>query len=65
MGFWSTVLVALRLRSGALPVSTAPLHLYRVRLAAVTAPRLRVNAESTSRVRNNFDSVQRVRVEAR
>lgn len=65
MGFWSTVLVALRYRSGQVPVSTEPLQSFRKRLDAAKTQRIRVDSTTVQKTRNNVDLVHRVRVEAR
>lgn len=64
MGFWSTVLVALRFRSGQVPVTTEPLQSFRKRLDAVTTQRIRVDSTTVQKTRNDVDLVHRVRVEA-
>lgn len=64
MGFWSTVLTALRFRSGRLPVITEPLSVRRLRLDA-SVPRLRRDTVTVRRVLSNSNVTHRVRVEVK
>lgn len=65
MGFWSTVLVALRFRSGQVPAVTDPLHTHRIWLDGATRQRVRTKAVSVRKIRADVESVHQVRLEAR
>lgn len=65
MGFWSTVLVALRFRSGQVPVVTDPLHSFRIRPNVMAAQRIMAEALMVQKIRNDAELVHRVRLEAR
>lgn len=63
MGFWSTVLVALRYRSGAPPVVTEPLVAHRIRIDK-SPVKLRLDAAVSYRVMSDSRVAHRLRVEA-
>ncbi len=65
MGFWSTILAALRFRSSGIAVATEPLHIHRVRSDAQIFRRVRASAVKVTRIRNDIESVHRVHLEAR
>lgn len=65
MGFWSTVLIALRFRADRVPVITAPLHSHRIWLDAVLVDRVRAETVMAHKIRNDFERVHRVHLEAR
>ncbi len=64
MGFWTTVLVALRLRAGQVPVVTDPMHSHRLWLDAVSARRIKIDAGTVQKLRSDAEVVRRVHVEA-
>ena len=64
MGFWSTVLVALRFRSSEVTVVTDPLHTRRIQLDAVLQ-RVRIDGAAVQKIRSDALSVHRLRLEAR
>ena len=64
MGFWSTVLAALRFRASQLPVVTEPLQVHRLRLN-LSLLLLRRDSITTHRVLNNVNLAHRVRTEAK
>ena len=63
MGFWSTVLIALRFKAGQPPVATQPLVVDRLRLNKSLA-QLRRDSITRHRVLYNTNVAHRVRVEA-
>ncbi len=65
MGFWSTLLIALRFKTGALQVVTDPLHSHRIRLDLKATHLFTAESVSAYRFVNDVESTSRVRVEAR
>lgn len=65
MGFWATVLVALRFKSDQVPVVSEPLHSFRKWLNSETEHRVRVNTVTVQKIQNDVELVHRVRLEAR
>lgn len=64
MGFWSTVLVALRLRSDELPVLTEPLHSFRIRFDMPSRQLARSATKLAEKIEHNVELTHRVRLEA-
>ncbi len=64
MGFWSTILVALRLRADELPVLTEPLHSFRIRFDMPSRQLVRSATRSADRIEHNVELTHRVRLEA-
>ncbi len=65
MGFWSTILVALRFKTGQIPVVTSPLHTYRIQQNTFSKRRFNVDSITVQKINNDVEVVHRVQLEAR
>lgn len=64
MGFWATVLAALRFRSGQPPATVTPAHIFRVRVDAKVIDRRQLYADRTMQVTADVRSTFETRLEA-
>jgi len=67
MGLWTTVLAALRFRTGQVSVlvDSEPLHLHRVQADVSSAERARLDVKPAWRFIGDVEAARRVRLEAR